>query len=62
MNQTRHLTNSSGNHIVQICPTESSQVDLVINYIKDGFLNGEAVILIAKPVLRKNIKIEDGCV
>lgn len=56
MNQTRHLTNSSGNHTVQICPNEGSQVDLVTRYIKDGLLNGEAVIVIAKPALRKILK------
>lgn len=56
MNQTRHLTNSSGNHTVQICPNEDSQVDLVTRYIKDGLLNGEAVIVIAKPALRKILK------
>lgn len=61
MNQTRYLTNSSGNHTVQICPNESSQVDLVTRYIKDGLLNGEAVIVIAKQALRKSLKLKmDG--
>lgn len=58
MNQTRHLTNSSGNHTVQICPNESSQVDLVTRYIKDGLRNGEAIILITKPALRKALKLK----
>ncbi|SFE63802.1 MEDS: MEthanogen/methylotroph, DcmR Sensory domain [Nitrosomonas sp. Nm166] len=56
MNQTRQLTNSSGNHTVQICLNESSQVDLVTGYIKDGLLNEEAVIVIAKPALRQILK------
>lgn len=60
MNPTRYLINSSGNHTVQICLNESSQVDLVTNYIKEGLLNGEAVIIIANPKLRQIIKSKMG--
>ena len=58
MNQTRHLTNSSGNHTIQICPNESSQIDLLTRYIKDGLRNEETIILIAKPALRKALKLK----
>ncbi|SFF14331.1 MEDS domain-containing protein [Nitrosomonas sp. Nm166] len=58
MNPTRQLTNLSGNHTVQIWPNETSQVDLVTRYIKDGLLNGEAVIVIAKSALRKALKVK----
>ena len=56
MNQTRYLINSSGNQTVQICLNESSQVDLVTRYIKDGLINGESVIVIARPELRQILK------
>lgn len=60
MNQTKYLINSSGNQTVQICLNENSQIDLVTSYIKDGLLNGEAVILIAKPELRQILKSKMG--
>ena len=60
MNQTKYLINSSGNQTVKICLNESSQVDLVTNYVKDGLLNGEAVIMIAKPELRQILKSKLG--
>ena len=58
MNPTRQLINSSGNYTVQICLTENSKVDLVTRFIKEGLLNGEAIIIIAKPALRKALKLK----
>ena len=60
MNSTRQLTNLSGNQSVQICSNESSQVDLITRYMRDGLLNGEAVIVIAKQALRQILKSKMG--
>ena len=58
MNPTRQLINPSGNHTVQICSTESSHIDLVTRYIKEGLCNGEAVFVIARPALREILKLK----
>ena len=58
MNPTRCLINSLGNHTVQICLTENSQVDLVTRYIKDGLRAGEPIFVISKLGLRKNLKLK----
>lgn len=50
-----HLTNSVGNHKVQVCYNDISQEEAVIRYIHEGLLNGEAVIVLARPTLRKAI-------
>lgn len=50
------LTNPvAGSHIVQVCQNKASQVEVVTRYIKAGLLNGEAVIIIARPALRKAV-------
>lgn len=50
------LTNpTAGSHIVQVCQNKALQVEVVTRYIKEGLLNGEAVIIIAKPALRKAV-------
>lgn len=60
MSQTRQLKDASGNHTVQICLTENSQIDSVTHYIKDGLLNGEGVFIIAKRSLGKNLRLKMG--
>ncbi|PSJ16056.1 MEDS domain-containing protein [Nitrosomonas supralitoralis] len=42
-------------HIVQVCENEISQADILTDFIKDGLLKGEAVIVIVNIVLRKTI-------
>lgn len=50
------LTNPvAGSHIVQICQNKAFQVEVVTHYIREGLLNGEAAIIIAKPALRKAV-------
>lgn len=56
MNPTKQLINSSGNHTVQICLTENSQVDSVTHFVKEGLSNEGTVFIIAKPALRKILK------
>lgn len=58
MKPTKQLINSSGNHTVKICFTQSYQVDSVARFIKDGLRNGEAIFVIAKPALRKILKLK----
>ena len=55
INRTWHLTNSVGNHIVQVCQNETSQAEAVTHYIKEGLLNDEAVIVFARPALRQAV-------
>ena len=50
-----HLTNFAGNHIVQVCQNDTSQVAAVTHYIQEGLLNNEAVIVFARPALRQAV-------
>lgn len=54
-NRTWHLTNPVGSHIVQVCENETFQAEAITHYIKEGLLNNEAVIVIARPALRKTV-------
>ncbi|TXI20565.1 MAG: hypothetical protein E6Q62_01195 [Nitrosomonas sp.] len=54
-NMTWHLTDSNGKHIVQVCGDDTCQVEALSNYIQDGLLNEEAVVVFAKPALRKHV-------
>lgn len=54
-NRTWHLTNPVGSQIVQVCENETFQAEAITHYIKDGLLNNEAVIVIARPALRKTV-------
>lgn len=57
-NQARHnnLANSvASNHVVQVCQNEALQAETVTQYIKEGLLKDEAVIVIARPALRKAV-------
>ncbi len=50
------LTNPiAESHIVQVCQNETFRENIVTNYIKDGLLNDEAVIVVAGPTLRKAV-------
>ena len=42
-------------HIVQVCQNVTAQAEAVTHYINEGLMNGEAVIVIARPVLRKAV-------
>ncbi|PSJ16382.1 MEDS domain-containing protein [Nitrosomonas supralitoralis] len=49
------------NHIVQVCEDVLSQSKILTHYIKDGLVNDEAIIVIAKPGLRQAVMFElDG--
>ena len=54
-NRAWYLTNSAGNHIVQVCQNETSEAEAVTHYIKEGLLNDEAVIVFARPALRQAV-------
>jgi hypothetical protein len=41
------------NHIVRICRNITGQAEILTSYIKEGLLNNEGVIVIARPSLRK---------
>ncbi len=49
------ITNTVRNHMVQVCQSEASQAEIVTHYIKEGLLNNAAVIIIARPALRKTV-------
>ena len=44
-----------GNHIVQVCQNEISQVETVTQFVKEGLENDEGVVIIARPALRKAV-------
>ena len=48
-------TPATSSHIVQVCQNVTAQAETVTNYINEGLLSGEAVIVIARPVLRKAV-------
>lgn len=54
-NRTWHLTNSAGNHSVQVCQNDTSQAEAVTHYIQKGLLNNEAVVVFARPALRQAV-------
>jgi hypothetical protein len=43
------------NHMVRICPNTTSQAEVLTRYIKDGLLNNEGIIIIARPPLRRAV-------
>lgn len=43
----------TGNHIVQVCQNQTSQAEILAQYVKEGLANGEGVVIIARPALRK---------
>ena len=45
----------SHNHIVQVCQNVTSQAEILTRYIKEGLLNNEGIIVIARPSLRKTV-------
>ena len=45
----------TGNHIVQVCQNEISQVETVTQFVKEGLENDEGVVIIARPALRKAV-------
>ncbi|SFD97074.1 MEDS domain-containing protein [Nitrosomonas sp. Nm166] len=53
--ETVSFNSAAGSHIVQICQNEISQVEILTQYIQEGLLNDEAVIVIAKTALRKAV-------
>lgn len=55
VNQGWHLTNCVGNHRVQVYDNEICQEEAVALYVQEGLLNGEAIIVFAKPALRRTI-------
>lgn len=54
-NRIWHLTNPTGNYIAQVCQNETSQAEAVIGYIKEGLLNDESIVVLARPALRKAV-------
>lgn len=40
-------------HVVKICENLSSQADILTEYIREGLSNGEGIVIIARPALRK---------
>ncbi len=55
---TEYMTDSAHSHIVQVCQSKTAQAELLTHYIKDGFLSNEAVIVIARPGLRKAVLLK----
>lgn len=57
MNTSRrwYLKNATGSQIVQPCQSVASQAEKITQYIKEGLHNDEAVIVIAKPAVRKAV-------
>lgn len=54
-NRIWHLTNPTGNYVAQVCQNEVSQAKAVTDYIKEGLLNDESIVVLARPALRKAI-------
>lgn len=50
-----NLTDSTQNHIVQVCQDDIFQAEAITSYIQEGLLEDEAVIIYAKPSLRKTV-------
>jgi hypothetical protein len=59
--RTWHLTSANGNHMVQVCPNDTVQSEVVARYIYEGLMSNEAVIVCARSSLRKIIlsKLEE---
>lgn len=53
--ETISFQSAAVDHIVQICNNEASQAEILTHYIQKGLLNDEAVIVIARASLRKNV-------
>lgn len=53
--RTWHLTNTAGNHIVEVCHNDVSQEEAVSRFLIEGLLKSEAVVVFAKPALRKAV-------
>jgi len=45
----------TGNHIVQVCQNETSQAEILTQYVMEGLANGEGIVIIARPALRKAV-------
>ena len=45
----------TANHIVQVCQDAASQAEILTQYVKEGLANGEGVVIIARPALRKAV-------
>lgn len=58
MFQRWYLTNTNGNKIVRVCHNVTSQAKTITKSIKKGLQNDEAVIVIAKPAVRKAVILE----
>ncbi len=50
-----NLTDSNKNHIVQVCQDDIFQAEAITRYIQEGLLKNEAVVIYAKPSLRKTV-------
>ncbi len=55
INRAEPIINTVRNHIVQVCQNETSQAEILTHYIKEGLLNNAAIVIIARPALRKNV-------
>lgn len=55
MNAYRTEPSALSGQKVQICQNKTAQVELLAHYIREGLLKNEAVIVIAKPSLRKTV-------
>ncbi len=53
--RTWHLTNTAGNHIVEVCHNDISQAEAVSRFLIEGLRKSEAVVIFAKPSLRKAV-------
>lgn len=53
--RTKLMTSSTYSHKVQVCQDKTVQAELLTQYISDGLLNNEAVIITARPALRKSV-------
>ncbi len=45
----------TGNHIVQVCQDETSQAEMLTQYVMEGLENSEGIVIIARPALRKAV-------
>ncbi len=53
--QNAFSSSETGNHIVQVCQDESSQAEMLTQYVMEGLENSEGVVIIARPALRKAV-------
>ncbi len=54
-NQAECVAMPTYNHMVQVCQNVTSQAEILTRYIKEGLLNNEGVIVIARPSLRRTV-------